>query len=194
MGWKQKKFLIPGGGVFVPWQMLNGDAYKALSPSAGKALPLFLGKAKFGKSSGIAYGSPEYYRIEFVYSYAEARQQGFASATFFKIIQELVKKGFIDPVVRGGMRGAGLSYTYFTLSLRWIEYGKSGFESIDFRTFVPKPRKKNKKHTYPFHSPEDLKNSFPTSECEINNTRKGNSKGSKGIGISQNDVVGAKTA
>lgn len=167
-----KKFRIPGGSVQVPWDMLNKPAYQDLSPSAAKALPYFLGKVKFGRKSGMEYASASYYSFQFNFSYAEARKYGFATATFNKVIRDLVEKGFLDCVYRGGMRGLGLSFTWFTLSPRWLNYGKPDFQIVRFNAFVPKPRKPAKESC--FLPPAQ---SFPTSNYEINSFKKGNRRG-----------------
>jgi hypothetical protein len=78
--------------------------------------------------------------LEFTFSYKEGERYGFAPATFSKIIQDLVRFGFIDPVDKGGLRGDCKSYNLFKLSKRWEEYGTTNFESLEWRCFVPKAR------------------------------------------------------
>ncbi len=120
--------------VALTWDMLNSGAYKQLKPSAGKALPYFLGKVKCG------HGDPQRYVTEFHFSYTEGLKYGFSSATFSSIIQELIRKGFIDPVDKGGLRSDGLSYNFFKLSPRWEKFGTSEFESIEWKCFCPRFR------------------------------------------------------
>src|SRR3989304_8532622 len=105
---KRKNKLPP----FVPltWEMLNSEAYKILPHSAAKSLPYFLGKVK------TAYNDPQRYLIEFHFSYTEAGKYGFAVSTHHRIISELIEKGFVDPVDKGGLRSGGLSYSLFKLS------------------------------------------------------------------------------
>lgn len=121
---------------FVPliWRMLNSKAYKDLPPSSAKALPYFLGKFKGG------YNDPQRYMEEFSFSYTEAKRFGFSSGTFSKVIQALVRIGFVDPVDKGGLRGDCKSYNLFKLSKRWEAYGSSNFEALDWKCFIPKPR------------------------------------------------------
>jgi len=130
--------------VALTWEMLNSIAYKDLPPSAAKVLPYFLGKPKFN------YNDPERYREEFPLSYSEAKRYGFAIATHHRSIRELIEKGFIDPVDKGGLRGLGKSCSLFTLSWRWKEYGRPGFEKIEWRCFEPrfKLKAKAKMETY----------------------------------------------
>jgi hypothetical protein len=84
--------------VALLWEMLNSWAYKELNSSAAKALLYFLGKFK-----GV-YSDPQRYKLAFPFSYSEAERLGFASSTFSRVIRELVRKGFIDPVDKGGLK------------------------------------------------------------------------------------------
>lgn len=122
--------------VALTWNVLNSRAYKDLKQSAAKALPYFLGKYK-----GV-YNDPLRYEFEFQLSYSEGGRYGFASGTFSSIIQELIKKGFIDPVDKGGLRSDGKSCNLFKLSRRWEKYGQENFERIEWKRFCPKPRSK----------------------------------------------------
>lgn len=121
---------------FVPltWEMLNSTAYKDLPPSSAKALPYFLGKFKGG------YNDPQRYLGEFIFSYSEGKKLSFAFGTFSKVIQNLVRFGFIDPVDKGGLRGDCKSYNIFKLSKRWEEYETPNFKPSDWKCFIPKPR------------------------------------------------------
>lgn len=139
------------------YEILNSKAYKELPPSAGKALPYFLGKVKVK----VPYKDSNYYLIKFAFTYAEGRQYGFAFSTFSKIIQALVKFGFLDPVDKGGLRGAGLSSNIFRLSKRWMDYGTPHFIKLDWKCFLPKPR------------------SRPTTKKEIDNSKMGSTEGSQ---------------
>lgn len=173
----------------MPWEMLNSEAYKDLAPSAAKALPFFMGKVKCGNKTGLIYGSSAYYETQFRYSYAESKRQGFSNGTFSNVIQEITRKGFVDPVFRGGRKSDGLGYSWFKLSDRWRDFGKENFKIVEWKTLIPKPRTKRKGHAYPFHSPEDLKS---TSNSEINNTDFRNRQTLRRVTISENDVVVAK--
>lgn len=118
---------------FVPliWSMLNHVAYKSLKPSAAKALPYFLGKVK------TPYWDPQRYLERFHFSYTEAMGYGFSRGTFSRVIQELVRKGFIDPAERGGLKSFGLGYNWFCLSQRWQRYGTLGFERKEWGQVFP---------------------------------------------------------
>ena len=133
MSRKSKRNSLP---PFVPllWEMLNSNVYKILKYASAKALPYFMGKVK------EAYRDPQRYLVEFSFSYSEAARYGFASSTFSKIIQELVGKGFIDPVDKGGLRSDGKSYNLFRLSERWKKYGTEEFKDINWKCFQPRSR------------------------------------------------------
>ena len=153
--------------VPLPWELLNSRAYKDLKYASAKAFPFFLGKRKEN------YRDIQRYLIEFSFSYSEAKKYGFAPATFSKIIRELVGKGFIEPVDKGGLRSEGKSYNLFKLSQRWKEYGTSKFQFIDWRCFTPRIR------------------SRATSKSETYSFKKGNRTASKGKVISQFEAVEA---
>ncbi len=110
---------------FVPltWKVLNSKAYIALPYSAAKILPYFLGKVK------VPYRDPNRCSVDFDFTYSEAKKYGFATTTHYKAISELIAKGFIYPVSKGGLRGGGLSSSRFRLSERWREYGTKNFDS-----------------------------------------------------------------
>ena len=121
---------------FVPltWDMLNSKAYIDLPASAGKALPYFLGKVK------CSFNDSQRYLMEFSFSYSEGKRVGFASGTFSNVIKALVRKGFIDPVDKGGLRSDGKSYNIFRLSRRWEKYGNADFKDIEWECFFPRVR------------------------------------------------------
>ena len=118
--------------VALSWQILNSQAYIELPPSACKALPYFFGKVKLG------FQDAQRYLTEFPFSYREGNRLGFSSATFSKVIQGLVRFGFIDHVDKGGLRSDCRSYNLFKLSRRWENYGKADFVSLEWKTFLPR--------------------------------------------------------
>jgi hypothetical protein len=118
--------------VALTWEMLNSQAYRDLPYAAAKALPFFLGKFKGG------FNDPGKYQQEFRFSYGEGQRYGFSPGTFSKIIQDLVRLGFIDPVDRGGLKSDGKGYSLFRLSRRWEVYGTGGFEALEWRCFQPR--------------------------------------------------------
>ena len=129
---------------FVPltWEMLNHEAYKELPPSAAKALPYFFGKVKFD------YHDPARLASEFSFSYNEGQSLGFATATFSKVITDLVKYGFLDPKDKGGLRGDCKSNNLFCLSHRWKLFGQPTFQFLDWKCFLPRQKQlQNMKRT-----------------------------------------------
>lgn len=161
--WRSQDRLPPF--VALTWDMLNSQAYRKLKHSAAKALPYFLGKAKF------TYNDPQRYLVDFTFPYKEGQRFGFAVSTFNKIIGELIRKGFVDPVDKGGLRSDCKSYNVFKLSRRWEEYGKKDFEIIEWQCFVPKPRLKT------------------TPNSEMNNIKKGNKTHKEEPNVSRIDAV-----
>jgi hypothetical protein len=148
------------------WDVLNSIAYKSLTHSAGKALPYFIGKPK------APFNDPAQCNTDIHFPYAEAKRYGFAPGTFSKIIHELVAKGFLDPVDKGGLRCNGKSYNVFRMSRRWEKYGTSEFQPCDWRSFFPgrKLKATSKKETYSF--------------------KEGNEKAADSTSFSENDAVG----
>lgn len=126
---------IRGGFVALPWNVLNSKAYIALKPSSAKALPYFIGKGRNMQRKD---------KIYFPFPYAEADRLGFAPATFSNLIKDLMGKGFIDPIDKGGLRSDGKSNNMFALSVRWDKYGEHDFEKVEWSTF--EPIRKNKSH------------------------------------------------
>ena len=96
-------------------------------------LPYFLGKVKLAVDR-----DPKFYETHFEFTYTEANKFGCARRTFYNVLLQLVKKGFIDPVYKGGLRGGGLTSSKFKLSKRWKYYGTGSFVDVDFRNFGQK--------------------------------------------------------
>lgn len=128
---------------FVPLtrDMLKHKAYIELPFAASKALPYFLGKIC------MPFNDPDRFMTPFSFSYKEAKSLGFATATFSKVIVDLVKHGFIDPIDRGGLRGECKSNNTFCLSQRWKAFGESNFEIVDWKCFLPRQKSLQKVNT-----------------------------------------------
>ena len=118
---------IGEGFVALTWGILRSRAYYDLRLSAAKALPYFLGKVH------CAFNDPQRYCTSFSFSYTEAEHYGFALGTFCRAINDLIEKGFIDPVKKGGLRGDGKSYSLYKLSNRWKKYGTAEFEQMTWK-------------------------------------------------------------
>lgn len=154
--------------VAVTWELLNSRAYKDLPASSAKALPYFLGKVK------TPFKDPNKYTTNFSFSYAEAKNLGFANGTHHRVISQLMEKGFIDPVCKGGKRSFGFSSSIFTLSQRWKKYGLPDFIKIDWRSILP-----------------EFKKQKPASKMETYSIKNGTDEAKKENFISKIDVVGA---
>lgn len=115
--------------VRLTWKMLEHNAYIDLPASARAMLPYFLKKVK------ISDWEPVYYNTQFTFCYTEADKYGCAKRTFFRVIEALVKNGFVDPVKRGGLRGTGLTSSIFKLSDRWKRYGTHEFQEVSWSQF-----------------------------------------------------------
>ena len=102
--------------IMVPWEVVNSEAWKKLTPSAKAALQVFLGQPQ------TTPADPTYYTKEFSLTYGSGKRYGFSSPTFYRIIAELVRMGFIDHIVKGKLR----TPNRFRLSKRWKDYGKEG--------------------------------------------------------------------
>lgn len=128
MGGKSEKNKLPPF-VALLWGLLNSKAYIELPPSAGKILVYFLGKPR------LTPRDPRYHSTTFVFPYSEAKRYGFAKKTYSDIIKDLVRLGFIDPVVKGGLRSGGKSMSVFKLSERWKKYGRADFKEVAWEGF-----------------------------------------------------------
>jgi hypothetical protein len=117
--------------VAMLWALLNHKAYIALPPTSKAMLPYFLGKVKLPGN----YNDPAYYKTTFEFSYSEGVRLGCAKRTFHEVIKNLMRFGFLDPVVKGGLRGMRQSPSIFKLSPRWKDYGTGNFQEIHWEQF-----------------------------------------------------------
>jgi len=117
------------------WELLNSKAYIQLNNAARVALIYFIGKPH------KTYDSSEFYDIVFSFHYSEAKRLGFPSGTFFKVINELVRHGFLEPMRKGGCYGELRASNNFRMSKRWMRYGYPDFQNSDWAGFIHKPRK-----------------------------------------------------
>lgn len=104
--------------------MLKSDAYRDLSFSARAALPHFYEKCKHEKVGGRR--SKEFKHTnngELVFTYKEAKNLGYARATFSKVLLELQEHGFIKMTQRGfGGVGEVSATSQFALSRDWAAW------------------------------------------------------------------------
>jgi len=118
--------------VAMTWDMLNSKAYRALPKSSAKILPFFIGKIQDFK-----YHDPARFESVFEFTYSEARKRlGYGRSTFFKVLNDLIEHGFIDPVKKGGLRSYGNTSSKFKLSKRWKQYDDTElFKKIKWRGY-----------------------------------------------------------
>jgi len=123
---------------FVPltWAILNSQAYKSMTFAARAMLPYFIGRPNLNIRSDL------YLKTEFSISYREALTYGCSTRTYTRVIEDLMRKGFIDPVDKGGLRGWGLSCNVFRMSDRWKQYGKKEFVEVRWNSFLPTRKSK----------------------------------------------------
>jgi hypothetical protein len=125
---KPKKYKLPPF-VAMPWKVLNSESYKALPATAAKLLPYFFGKVKLG------FDHPSRCHTDFSFTYSEAKKLGCGKSTFYKVLKDLMRYGFIDPVSKGGLKGGGLSSSIFRLSTRWSDFGLADYKEIKWECF-----------------------------------------------------------
>jgi len=118
--------------VAMTWEMLNHPAYIELPASAKGMLPYFIGKVRASVRDTVHYST------SFIFPYSEAERYGCSRHTFFRVLESLVRHGFLDPVERGGLRGTGLTTSTFRLSPRWKKYGTADYQEITWRQFGEK--------------------------------------------------------
>ncbi len=100
-------------------------------------LPYFIGSPEYSDGKKINIRSDLYFRTEFSFSYKEAVKYGCSTRTFTRVIEDLMRKGFIDPVDKGELRGAGLSCNIFRMSDRWKHYDAKDFAEVRWRALMP---------------------------------------------------------
>lgn len=114
-----------GGGGFVPitYEMINSRAYKELSGSSLRTLILCLRKVK-------THDKVDRFKYHFAFTYPEAKKEGLGDASFCRGLQQLQRVGFIDCVIRGGLRCDGKACSQYKLSQRWKKYGTPDFKEL----------------------------------------------------------------
>lgn len=115
-------------------EVVKSEAYRKLSPSAAKALPIFI--IKTGEVHCLNPKDAAWTRSVFGLTYTEAEKYGITRPTFFRVLQNLMSFGFLDPVEKGGRRSDGRSCSKFRHSNRWRDYGKPGFEDVRWKGFA----------------------------------------------------------
>ena len=115
--------------VAIRKEILTSKAYITLSPTARSMLPYFLWKVK------LPFTDPTYLHADFIFTYSEAEKYGCSKRTFFRVLEDLMEHGFIDPIRKGGRNGGRDTASIFRLSKRWEKYGTFEFKSISWAQF-----------------------------------------------------------
>ena len=118
----KKKNKIDGNFTFIEHSLVNSEAFKSLNINA-KWLYLEY-KLRF-------YGDN---RKHIILTYREAKNI-MAIGTFIKARKQLIERGFIDVIKRGGLEKQPIIYG---LSDRWIKYGTKDFVKVDIEDILPK--------------------------------------------------------
>jgi hypothetical protein len=121
MGRKAKERIGGGGFVPVTYEMIASKAYRELHGTSLKALILCHRKIKT---------HVDRHNHNFSFTYPEASKQGIGSASFYRAMRQLQMLGFIDCVVKGGMRFEQKHCSQYRLSQRWKKYGTANFKEL----------------------------------------------------------------
>ena len=124
---RKKGFLRPyvkGSWVPIEDDLLLSNAFRDLQPSA---VILLLHLHRIDKV--LAWKGGDGYNDEFNLTFTEAERLGLSRATTMRAVQDLVKKGFIEIVVQGGLRSQGRTSSVYRVAERWRTWG--GLQTIN---------------------------------------------------------------
>jgi len=111
------------GFVAITFEMIDSKAFKNLTGSGLKALILLMRKNK--EKHPI-----DRFKYQFSFTYPEGKKEGICNASFCRGIKQLYRLGFIDIVIKGGLRGVSKYPSYYRLSQRWKKYGTPEFKKL----------------------------------------------------------------
>lgn len=117
----KEKNRIQGAFVPIPYEMIDSKAFKELNGSSLKALILCMRKVK-------THHPIDRFKLQFSLTYTEAEKQGLWHSAFSRGIKQLQRLGFIDCVIKGGMRFQGKACSLYRLSQRWKQYENPNFQ------------------------------------------------------------------
>ena len=147
-------------GTWVERELYTSKAFMALRGAAPQALIIFLGKrymrrSKTGKKNRWICTN----RDEIKFSYVEAAKKfGITKARFSRALDDLLAKGFIQVVHKGG--GFQQDMSVYAISDKWVLWQKGGVlssrnkESVS-RGFCQGVKSNSTLKIVPFHSNED---------------------------------------
>lgn len=141
---KKKKNKIDGNYSYIEHNIINSEAWKGLKAHT-KWLYFEFKLRWYGDNTR---------RIIFPYNEAKNIM---AIATFIKGRKQLVERGFIDIVRRGGLEKQSMIYG---LSKRWKKYGTEDFIKADLKDILPEIYKTKFKKGHKFMGNRFKKNSI----------------------------------
>ena len=114
---KKKGYLRPyvkGSWTAVEDDLLLSNAFRDLQPSA---VILLLHLHRIEKM--LAWKCGDAYGGEFNLTFTEAETLGLSRGTMMRAVQDLAKRGFIEIVVKGGLRSQGRTSSVYRIIERW---------------------------------------------------------------------------
>lgn len=118
---KKKGYIRPyvhGSWVPVEDDLLLSNAFRDLQPTAAILLLHLLRIDKM-----LAWKNGDNYAGQFNLTFSEAETLGLARPTMMRGIQELEKRGFVDVVVRGGLKSQRKTSSVYRISENWRTWG-----------------------------------------------------------------------
>ncbi len=112
--------------VFIPWEMIENEAFRKLGATALRTLIRFLQKRRWEKSGRSR--RPHYIKEPQPFTQAEAKYLGIGTTQHTENIKKLIELGFIDLEHQGGAYGQ--DYSRYEFSERWKDYGTEGFQKV----------------------------------------------------------------
>lgn len=111
---------ISGCFVVITNEMIASRAYRKLTGTAIKVFILCMRKVK-------EIDRVDRFKAIFALTYAEAKKEGIAAASFWRAMAQLQEVGFIVCYMKGGLRCDKKTPTTYRLSLRWKQFGTPAF-------------------------------------------------------------------
>jgi hypothetical protein len=113
-------------GVYLESELINSNAFLSLNGKAVHFYLVFLQRRRFVfKKIGKRKVKDCVNKDEIVFTYAEGEAMGFPRATFKRLQECLIERGFLDIVETGA--GYARIPNIYSLSERWKKYGTPGF-------------------------------------------------------------------
>jgi len=134
MGHIKNKFRLKRD-VFVPWEILESEAFCTLSGKECRVLLRFLQKRTWRSVKRKGGKDIIYDNDGLSFTYNEAEELGIKTSTFYRALKKLIEVGFIDVEHQGGPYGR--DYSRYRISERWRDYGTDKFENVKKPRILP---------------------------------------------------------